>query len=119
MSTALAKHCDWSLGFDERGPMFDEINKNWHHSIFLERRTARKEVHFASKSSKNQRLLLAAMEREWRKLEEYKGTSSLTQGELRMLRSRFTNLKIVSTRWVLTPKEPEFKAYRAASRILQ
>ena len=24
MSTALAKHCDWSLGFDERGPVFDE-----------------------------------------------------------------------------------------------
>ena len=26
VSTALAKNCDWSLGFDGRGPMFDEIN---------------------------------------------------------------------------------------------
>ena len=44
---------------------------------------------------------------EW---EEHKATLPLTQGELRMLRSRFPNLKIVGTRWVLTPKEPDFKA---------
>ena len=69
MSTALAKNCDWSLGFDGRGPMFDEINKDWHHSIFLTGRAARKEVYFASESPENQRLLLAAMEREWRNWE--------------------------------------------------
>ena len=28
----------------------------------------------------------------------------------RMLKSRFPNLKIVGMRWVLTPKEPDFKA---------
>ena len=50
------------------------------------------------------------MEREWRKWEEHKATLPLTQGELRMLKSRFPNLKIVGTRWVLTPKEPDFKA---------
>ena len=107
MSTALSKNCDWSLGFDERFPIFDEINKDWHHSIFL---TARKEVYFVSESPKDQRLLLAAMEREWRKWEEHKATLPLTQGELRMLNSRFPNLKIVGTRSVLTPKEPDFKA---------
>ena len=97
--TALAENCDWSLGFDGRGPMFGEINKDWHHSIFLTGREARKEVYFASESPENQRLLLAAMESEWRKLEEHKATLLLTQGELRMLKSRFPNLKIVGTRW--------------------
>ena len=38
------------------------------------------------------------------------GNMPLTQGELRMLKSRFPNLEIVGTRWVLTPKEPDFKA---------
>ena len=38
------------------------------------------------------------------------GGAQLTQGELRMLRSRFPQLKIVGTRWVLTPEEPDFKA---------
>ena len=33
MSTALAKHCDWSLGFDERGRVFDGT-QDWRHSIF-------------------------------------------------------------------------------------
>ena len=80
------------------------------HSIFLTGRAARKEVYFASESPENQRLLLAAMEREWKKWEEHKATLPLTQGELRMLKSRFPNLKIVGTRWVLTPKEPDFKA---------
>ena len=42
MSTALAKSCDWSLGVDERGTMFDKINKGWRHSIFLTGRAARK-----------------------------------------------------------------------------
>ena len=42
--------------------------------------------------------------------EEHKATLPLTQGELRMLKSRFPNLNIVGTRWVLTPKEPDFKA---------
>ena len=65
---------------------------------------------FASESPENQRLLLAAMEREWKKWEEHKATWPLTQGELRMLKSRFPNLKIVGTRCVLTPKEPDFKA---------
>ena len=103
MSTALAKHCGWSLGFDERGPVFDGT-QDWRG------RAARKEVYFASESPENQRLLLAAMEREWRKWEEHKATLPLTQGELRMLKSRFPNLKIVGTRWVLMPKEPDFKA---------
>ena len=63
-----------------------------------------KKVHFASESPENQRLLLAAMAREWKKWEEHKATLPLTQGELRMLKSRFPNLKIVGTRWVLTPQ---------------
>ena len=50
------------------------------------------------------------MERERKKWEEHKAALPLTQGELRMLKSRFPNLKIVGTRWVLTPKEPDFKA---------
>ena len=73
-------------------------------------RAARKEVYFASESPENQRLLLAAMEREWKKWEEHKATLPLTQGELHMLKSRFPNLEIVGTRRVLTPKEPDFKA---------
>ena len=60
MSTALEKGCDWSLGFDGRGPVFDEINKDWRHSIFLTGRAARKEAYFASASPENQRLLLGA-----------------------------------------------------------
>ena len=65
MSTALAKSCDWSLGVDERGPIFDEITKDWRHSIYLTGRAARKEVHFASESlQKHQRLLLGAMGKE-------------------------------------------------------
>ena len=39
MSTALTKSCDWSLGFDVRVPVFDEI-KDWRHSIFLTGRAA-------------------------------------------------------------------------------
>ena len=35
--------------------------------FFLTGRAARKEVYFASESPENQRLLLAAMEREWKK----------------------------------------------------
>ena len=50
------------------------------------------------------------MAREWKKLEEHKATLPLTQGELRMFKSRFTNFKIVGTRWILTPKESDFKA---------
>ena len=96
MSTALSKNCDWSLGFDEKGPVFDGA-QDWRHSAFLTGRAARKEVHFASGSPENQRLLLADMEREWRKWEEHKATLPLTQGELRMLKSRFPNLKIVGT----------------------
>ena len=65
---------------------------------------------FASESPENQRLLLAAMAREWKKWEKHKATLPLTQGELRMLKSRFPNIKIVGTRWALTPKEPDFKA---------
>ena len=43
------------------------------------------------------------------------GNIAIDAGELRMLKSRFPNLKIVGTRWVftrwvLTPKEPDFKA---------
>ena len=82
MSTALAKHCDWSLGIDERGPVFDGT-QDWRHSVFLAGRATRKEVQFASKSPANQRLLLAAMELEWKKWEEHKATLPLTQGELR------------------------------------
>ena len=50
------------------------------------------------------------MAREWKKWEEHKATLPLTQGELRLLTSRFPNLEILGTRWVLTPKEPDFKA---------
>ena len=110
MSAALEKGCDWSLGFDGRGPVFDEINKDWRHSIFLTGRAARKQVHFASDAPENQRLLVGAMAREWKKWEEHKATLPLTQGELRMLKSRFPNLNFFGTRWVLTPKEPDFKA---------
>ena len=60
MSTVLEKGCDWALGFDGRGSVLDEINKDWHHSIFLTERAARKEVYFASESPENQRLLLGA-----------------------------------------------------------
>ena len=109
MTTIAAKHCDWSLDFDERGPVFDGA-QDWRRSVFLTGRAAKKEVYFASESPENQRLLLAAMEREWKKWEEHKATLPLTQGELRMLKSRFPYLKIVGTRWVLTPKEPDFKA---------
>ena len=97
MTTTVAKHGDWSLDFDERGPVFDGA-QDWRHSIFLTGRAARK-VYLASESPANQRLLLAAMEREWKKWEEHKATLPLTQGELRMLKSRFPNLKIVGTRW--------------------
>ena len=38
------------------------------------------------------------------------GRSTRQQGELRMLWSRFPELKIVGTRWVFRPKEPGFKA---------
>ena len=34
----------------------------------------------------------------------------LKQGELDRMKSQFPNLKIVGTRWVLTVKEPDFKA---------
>ena len=71
--------------------MFEEINKDWRHSIFLTGRAARKEVYFASESPENQRLLLGAMAREWKKWEEHKATLPLTQCELRMLKSRFPN----------------------------
>ena len=106
MSTALAKHCDWSLGFDERGPVFDGTQDS-RHSVFLTGRAARKEVYFASESPENQRLLLAAMESEWKKWEEHKATLPLTQGELCMLKSR-RNLISRRDLW-----------YRAARRILQ
>ena len=66
MSTAVAKHCDWPLDFDERGPVFDGA-QDWRHSVFLTGRAARKAVYFASESPENQRLMLAAMEREWKK----------------------------------------------------
>ena len=42
MSTALVKSKDWSLGVDERSPLLDEISRDWRHSIFLTRHTARK-----------------------------------------------------------------------------
>ena len=102
--------------------MFDAINKDWRHSSFLTGRAARKEVHFASESPENQRLLLAAMAREWKKWDEHKATLPLTQGELRMLKSRLQNLKIVGSRWVLTPKEPDFKerlVVQGCQKILQ
>ena len=108
MSTAVVKLCDWSLEFDERGLVFDGT-QDGRHSVLLTGRAARK-VYFASESPANQRLLLAAMEREWKKWEEHKATLPLTQGELRMLKYGFPNLNIVGTRWVLTPKEPYFKA---------
>ena len=73
MSTAWAKHCDWSLGFDEKSPVFDGT-LDWRHSFFLTGRAARKEIYFASESPENQRLLLAATEREWKKWEEHKAT---------------------------------------------
>ena len=38
------------------------------------------------------------------------GNIATDAGKLRMLKSRFPNLKIVGRRWVLTPKEPDFKA---------
>ena len=62
--------------------MFDEINK--------------KEIYFASDSPENQRLLLGAMAREWKKSEEHKATLPLTQGELRMLKSRFPISKLLA-----------------------
>ena len=111
MSTAVAKHCDWSLGFDEKGPVFDGA-QDWRHSV-----AARKEVYFASESPENQGLLLAAMEREWKKWEEHKATLPLTQGELRMLKSRFPNLKLLARPRNLILKRDLW--YRAARRPLQ
>ena len=54
MSTTVAKHCDWSFSFGEKGPVFDGA-QDWRHSVSLTGRAARKEVHFASKSPENQR----------------------------------------------------------------
>ena len=110
MSAALEKGCNWSLGFDGRGPVFDEINKDWRHPIFLTGRAARKEIYFCFRFSRESAFVAWGMAREWKKREKHKATLPLTQGELRMLKSRFPNLKIVGTRWVLTTKEPDFKA---------
>ena len=41
MTTTVAKHDDWSLDFDERGPVFDGA-QDWRHSVFLTGRAARK-----------------------------------------------------------------------------
>ena len=79
MTTAVAKHCDWSLRFDERGPVFDRT-QDWPHSIFLTGRAARKEVRFASESPENQRLLLAAMAREWKKMGRTQGNIATNAG---------------------------------------
>ena len=77
--------------------MFDEMTKDLRHSFFLTGRAARQEVHFASESPpENQRLLLGAMTREWKKWEEQEATLPLTQGELRMLKSRFPNSKLLA-----------------------
>ena len=116
-TTNLSRSNKWSLGADGNGPLFEEIPRNWRHTVFLTGRAARKEVQFASESSENQRLLLAAMACEWKKWKEHKATLPLTQGELDKLKSRFPNLKIVGTRWVLTPKEPDFKARLVVQRL--
>ena len=68
------------LESDERGPTFDEVTKDWRHSIFLTGRAARKEVHFASESPENLRLLLGAVAREWKNWEEHKETLPLDAG---------------------------------------
>ena len=68
--------------------MFDEINKDWHHSIFLTGRAARKDIYFASESPENQRLLLGAMAREWKKWEEHKATLPLTLGDFSISKSQ-------------------------------
>ena len=111
MSTALAKGCEWSLEVDERGPVIDEKSTRIGATRFFSQDVwQEKRFILLPQSPENQRLLLAAMAREWKKWEEHKATLPLTQGELRMLNTRFPNLKIVGTRGVLTPKEPDFKA---------
>ena len=114
-SSAYVKFCASRAGASpwvllSTGPLFDEIPKDWRHSIFLTGRATAKEFLFASVSPENQRLLLADMAREWKKGEEHKATLPLTQGELRKLWSRFPELTIVGTRWFLTRKDHDCKA---------
>ena len=52
MSAALEKGCDWSLGFDGRGPVFDEINEDWRHSIFSHRTCGKKRGLFCFRVSR-------------------------------------------------------------------
>ena len=59
-------------------------------------RAARKEIRFASKSPENQRFLLAAMAREWKKWDEHKATLRLTQGELRNTSHLFSESRLIS-----------------------
>ena len=73
MSATLLKSNEWSLGNDERGPSFDQISKDWRHSNFLTGRATAKEIRSAFESPENQRLLLAAMAREWMEREEPQG----------------------------------------------
>ena len=112
MTITVAKHGDWSLDFDERGPVFDGA-QDWRHSVFLTGRAARK-VYFASESPANQRLLLAAMEREWKKWEEHKATLPLTQGETAHVEISISKCQNC---WHALGKRDLW--YRAAGRTLQ
>ena len=80
-------------------------------SVLLTGRAAAKEVRFAQESPANQKKILIAMAREWSKWEEFKATTPLSSSELGQLRHLHPDLRIIGTRWVLTVKDPSFKAW--------
>ena len=91
-------------------PLFNEIPRDWRQLCFSHRTCGKETSLFCLRVSRKSTIVACAMAREWKKWEEHKPTLPLTQGEVDRLKSRFPNFKIVGTRWVLTPKEPDFKA---------
>ena len=67
-------------------------------------------VLLTGRAAANQKKNLIAMAREWSKWEEAKATTPLSSSELAELRRLYPNLWIIGTRWVLTVKDPDFKA---------
>ena len=79
-------------------------------SVLLAGRAAAKEVRYAQESPANQKKILVAMARGLTKWEEFKATTPLSSLELAELRRLYPDLRIIGTRWVLTVKDPNFKA---------
>jgi hypothetical protein len=107
------------IGYDDTGEVFHDFDADgmqWSpfyadaRSILLTGRATSKEVTFSRATPAQQKLILGAMAREWAKWCEFKATSALTQTQLDEIRRQFPTLRIVGTRWVLTVKEPDFKA---------